>query len=127
LAYAVLAALGALILRLTRKPLTAPQSAPARWWGVIAGIIVLVPFIWAGGLGGVLETILAACAAAALGWLAASALDSRMWSSFDPSAAQRIWLGGLIAGTTLALIGAGAGGNGAQILALLALPPLGFA
>lgn len=102
-----------------------PKAAP--WWGAVAGLIVLIPFVWAGGLGGVLETFAAICAAAALGWLAASALDGRLWASFDPSRARRIWLGGLIAGVALALIGAGAGGNGAQILLLLVLPPLGFA
>jgi len=135
LAYAVLAALAALVLRAFRRPETTStvdesdgRARPAApWWGALAGLIAMVPFIWVGGLGGVLETILAACACAALGWLAASALDSGFWTSFGASRARRIWLGGLIAGVTLALIAAGTGGNGAQILLLLVLPPLGFA
>jgi subtilisin family serine protease len=108
-------------------PSTVETSRAASWWGVVAGSVVLVPFLLAGGLGGVLETVLAACAALALGWLASSVLDGLFWSRFDPSRARRIWLGGLIAGVTLALIAAGTGGNGAQILLLLVLPPLGFA
>jgi hypothetical protein len=96
-------------------------------WGAAAGLIILAPFILAGGFGGLLETILAACAAITLGWLASSALDGPFWRSFDPSRARRIWLGGLIAGVTLALIAGGTGGNGVQILLLLVLPPLGFA
>ena len=93
----------------------------------MAGLIVLLPFLWAGALGGVTETVLAVLAAIAVGGLASSTLDTVFFGSFEPGQARRIWLGGLAAGVALTLIGAGAGGNGVQVLMLLVLPPLGFA
>ncbi|GIH10273.1 peptidase S8 [Rhizocola hellebori] len=103
------------------------RRARFSWWGVVAGLIVLVPFLWVGALGGVTDTLLAVLAAIAVGGLASSTLDTVFFDVFEPSRARRIWLGGLAAGVALALIGAGAGGNGVQILMLLVLPPLGFA
>ncbi len=103
------------------------RQAAFSWWGVVAGLAVLAPFLWAGALGGVSETLLAALAALAVGALASSTLDLPFFGSFEPSTAKRIWLGGFAGGVALTLIAAGAGGNGVQMLMLLVLPPLGFA
>src|SRR6185436_19068610 len=40
-------------------------------WGVTAGLAALLPWLWAGALGGLTETVLAVLAAAAVGRLAA--------------------------------------------------------
>lgn len=99
-------------------------SLPA---AVTAGVVVLVPWLWLGALGGVLETALALAAAAALGWLAASILDLGFWAAIARTRVRRILLGGLVAGVTLLLAAAGTGASGAQLAALLVLPPVGFA
>lgn len=119
-ALAVWAGLAAVLLR---------RRSPTGFslWGVVAGLLVLAPFLWVGALGGWLDTLLAIAAAVALGALVASILDDKFWDAFEPGKAKRIMLGGLVAGVTLALVGAGAGGDGAQLLLLVVLPPLGFA
>jgi subtilisin family serine protease len=103
------------------------QKSGNAGWAIVGGLLVLVPFLWVGALGGWLETLAAILAALALGALASSTMDSRFWNTFDSSQVKRVLLGGVIAGVALALIGAGAGGNGVQLLMLLVLPPLGFA
>ncbi len=122
IALALSAGVAAFVLR--RQGNTASVNAA---WAAVAGLIVLVPFLWFGALGGWLETLLAIAAAIAVGSLAASTMDSRFWAAFESSRVKRVLLGGLIAGVTLALIAGGAGANGAQLLMLLVLPPLGFA
>jgi len=107
-----------------------PPAGPfpgASGWGIAAGILVLIPFLWVGALGGWLETLFAIGAAAAIGALAASTLDYRFWTAYDHGTARRVVLGGLTGGTALALFAAGTGGNGIQVLMLFILPPLGFA
>jgi subtilisin family serine protease len=111
------------------KPLK-PPAGPfpgALGWGIAAGILVLMPFLWVGAFGGWLETLFAVCAAAAIGALAASTMDYRFWTAYDHGTARRVLLGGLTGGTALALFAGGLGGNGAQVLLLCLLPPLGFA
>ncbi|MCW3812998.1 S8 family serine peptidase [Micromonospora sp. DR5-3] len=96
---------------------------------VAAGLAVLLPWAWVGALGGALETLLAALAAAALGALAAALLDAAFWARFAVGAPPRpvrlVLVGGLVAGVTLALLAAAAGQSGAQLPALFLLPPLG--
>ncbi|MEV6691870.1 S8 family serine peptidase [Micromonospora sp. NPDC051196] len=98
---------------------------------VAAGLALLVPWVWLGALGGLLETVLAGLAAAAVGALAAALLDARFWGHFTgggpPRPARLVLLGGLAAGVVLLLVGAGAGQSGAQLPLLVALPPAGFA
>ncbi|WP_246001734.1 S8 family serine peptidase [Allorhizocola rhizosphaerae] len=96
-------------------------------WGVVAGLLALAPFLWVGGLGGWLETFFALTASAGLGLLAASTVDDGFWAVYDRSKAQRVVVGGLVAGVALTLLAAAAGGNGAQVLLILVLPPLAFA
>lgn len=97
---------------------------------VAAGVATVLPWAWFGALGGLLETVLAAVAAAAVGVLAGALLDARFWAHFavgrPPRPARLVLVGGLVAGVTLLLVAAGAGQSGAQLPALLALPPLGF-
>ncbi|WP_410814526.1 S8 family serine peptidase [Micromonospora sp. 067-2] len=98
---------------------------------VAAGLALLLPWVWLGALGGLLETALAVLAAAALGLLAATLLDAAFWSRFmvgrPPRPARLVVVGGLVAGVALLLLAAGTGQSGAQLPALLTLPPAGFA
>ncbi|MFC4016871.1 S8 family serine peptidase [Micromonospora sp. GCM10011542] len=98
---------------------------------IAAGLALLLPWVWVGALGGLLETVLAVLAATALGTLAATLLDEAFWSRFavgrPPRPARLVLVGGLVAGVALLLLAAGAGQSGAQLPALLTLPPVGFA
>jgi len=109
---ALFAAGGALLLR--GRP-----SLPAL--GFAGGLAVLLPWLWIGALGGLAETVLAVLAAAAVGWFAAAMLDRAFWERYG------VALGGLVAGVALLLLAAGVGQAGAQLAAMLVLPPLGFA
>ncbi|MEU5782517.1 S8 family serine peptidase [Micromonospora lupini] len=107
------------------------RPGPVPLLAVAAGLALLLPWAWLGALGGLLETVLALVAAAALGVLAATLLDATFWSKFavgrPPRPARLVLLGGLVAGVALLLLAAGTGQSGAQLPALLTLPPLGFA
>ncbi|WP_091090404.1 S8 family serine peptidase [Micromonospora nigra] len=97
---------------------------------VAAGLALLLPWAWLGAPGGLLETVLAALAAAAVGALAGALLDARFWGCFEvgepPRPARLVLVGGLVAGVTLLLLGAGVGQSGAQLPLLLSLPPAAF-
>ncbi|MEH0842612.1 S8 family serine peptidase [Micromonospora sp. CPCC 205711] len=138
------------------------KTGPKKWnWtpttllAVAAGLTLLLPWAWLGALGGLLETALAALAAAAVGSLAGVLLNDRFWSCFtgdeperaagpgvtagpaQPSAvagrgrpahpARLTLVGGLVCGVVLLLLAAGTGQSGAQLPALFVLPPVGFA
>ncbi|GAA0377762.1 hypothetical protein GCM10009541_20270 [Micromonospora gifhornensis] len=142
-ALAVTATLLALVARWVSSRLTGADRwpAPARprslrpsvatWLALAAGLALLVPWVWLGALGGLLETVVAGLAAAAVGALAAALLDARFWDHFTggqpPRPARLVLLGGLVAGVVLLLVGAGTGQSGAQLPLLVALPPVGFA
>jgi hypothetical protein len=96
-------------------------------FGVAAGLASLAPWLWLGALGGGAETVLAATAATATGWLAAGALNERYWAAFDESRWRLVGLGGLTAGVFLAMLGAATGAAGVHLVELLVLAPLGFA
>ncbi|HEY8474547.1 MAG TPA: S8 family serine peptidase [Natronosporangium sp.] len=121
----LLAVAAAALGSLWRRPPDRPLGNG--WYAVAGGLLLLLPWLWFGALGGVLETALAVAAAAAVGWLAAVVLDGRFWAAFGANRLVRVLLGGLAAGVALLLIGAGAGASGAQLPLLLILPPLGFA
>ncbi|WP_434741895.1 S8 family serine peptidase [Micromonospora sp. SH-82] len=97
---------------------------------VAAGLLLLLPWIWVGALGGLLETLLAVAAAAAVGTLAGVLLAPALWERFTvgtpPRPARMVLVGGLVAGVTLLVVGAGTGQSGAQLPALWTLPPTGF-
>ncbi|TDC79809.1 peptidase S8 [Micromonospora sp. KC606] len=111
-------------------------AAGGRWPGlgtllaVAAGLALLLPWAWFGALGGLLETVAAMTAAAALGVLAGVLFDKRFWAPFAPTAPPRparlVLVGGLVAGVALLLLAAGAGQSGAQLPALLTAPPVAF-
>ncbi|MET8039741.1 S8 family serine peptidase [Micromonospora sp. NPDC005215] len=107
------------------------RPGPVPLLAVAAGMALLLPWAWLGALGGLLETALALLAAAALGVLAATLLDATFWSRFavgrPPRPARLVLVGGLVAGVALLLLAAGTGQSGAQLPALLTLPPVGFA
>ncbi|MEW2329531.1 S8 family serine peptidase [Micromonospora chersina] len=106
------------------------RLGPVTLLAVAAGLASLLPWVWVGALGGASETLLAGLAAAALGALAGVLLGPAFWAAFavgtPPRPARLVLVGGLVAGVTLALLGAGAGQSGAQLPALFLLPPLGF-
>ncbi|MFY1618067.1 S8 family serine peptidase [Micromonospora sp. WMMD736] len=114
----------------------ATGKAEPAWRGAVpllavaAGLALLLPWAWLGALGGLLETVLAVLAAASLGVLAATLLDAGLWSRFavgrPPRPARLVLVGGLVAGVALLLLAAGTGQSGAQLPALLTLPPTGF-
>jgi subtilisin family serine protease len=116
------------------QPETQPGAQPAgtaqpgiRAAAAAGGIAVTLPWLWTGALGGVLETVLALAAAAAVGWFAGRMLDGAFWRPYATSAVRLVLLGGLVAGVALLLVAAGTGQSGGQLPALLVLPPLGFA
>ncbi|MEV0807002.1 S8 family serine peptidase [Micromonospora sp. NPDC050200] len=102
---------------------------PVTLLAVAAGLALLLPWAWIGALGGLLETVLAALAAAAVGALAGVLLDRRFWSLLGdepPRPARLVLVGGLAGGVTLLLLAAGTGHSGAQLPALLGVPPVAF-
>lgn len=107
------------------------RTGPVPLLAIAAGLALLLPWAWLGALGGLLETALALLTAAALGVLAATLLDATFWARFavgrPPRPARLVLLGGLVAGVALLLLAAGTGQSGAQLPALLTLPPVGFA
>ncbi|MFG1756120.1 S8 family serine peptidase [Micromonospora echinofusca] len=113
-------------------PATPGASAPAATLlGAAGGLALLLPWVWVGALGGLLETVLAGVAAAAVGGLAGELLDGAFWSRSavgePPRPAPSVLVGGLAAGVALLLLAAGVGQSGAQLPLLLTLPPAGFA
>ncbi|MGK5518807.1 S8 family serine peptidase [Micromonospora sp. URMC 107] len=134
-ALAATAALAALVLRaLARRAAVATPRAvapPATLLGVAGGLALLLPWVWLGALGGLLETVLAGVAAGAVGVLAGALLDDAFWSRFTvggpPRPARLVLVGGLVAGVALLLLAGGVGQSGAQLPLLLTLPPAGFA
>ncbi|MGI5145962.1 S8 family serine peptidase [Plantactinospora sp. CA-294935] len=147
------AGLGALLIRRLGGRTAQAQTAQARTaqvrvepaavgLAVAGGLALLLPWVWVGALGGALETVCGLLASAAVGWLAATVLDGRFWAGYERSAPSRsggpaperpvggarlVLVGGLVAGVTLALVAGGIGQSGAQLGALLVLPPAGFA
>ncbi|GAA3274735.1 S8 family serine peptidase [Dactylosporangium vinaceum] len=98
------------------------------WLSLAAGLLLLLPWLWVGALGGVTETVLALVAALAVAWLAARpllALTVRF--AGGGNAWGRAALGGLLAGVGLAGLAAGVGEPAVQLLALLSVPPVAFA
>ncbi len=86
-----------------------------------AGLAALAPWLSLAALGGPVETLAAAVAAAALGRLAA-----RLIPRFPGPRWRAVLLGGLVAAVVLTLLAAGTGASGVPLLALVALPALGF-
>ncbi|MEV4618312.1 S8 family serine peptidase [Asanoa sp. NPDC049573] len=120
------------LLAVVALALTALVGRPGRsasvLLGVAGGVLLLAPWLVLGALGGVLETVLAVLAAAAVGRLAAALLGPRFWESMAGwSRARVIWVGGPRAAVALALLGAGVGHSGPQLAVLIGLPLVGFA
>ncbi|SCL14503.1 S8 family serine peptidase [Micromonospora inyonensis] len=114
----------------TPAPADGPSPGGVTPLAVAAGLALLLPWLWVGALGGLLETVLAALAAAAVGLLAGVLLDAGFWARFGAGRPTRpallVLCGGLVAGVTLLLLVAGTGHSGAQLAPLLTLPPAGF-
>ncbi|MEU7871245.1 S8 family serine peptidase [Dactylosporangium sp. NPDC049140] len=129
-ALAALAAAAALTHRLISGRLDR-RGEPDRWmvWlSLAAGLLLLLPWLWVGALGGATETVLALVAALAIAWLATRpllALTAR--TATGGNSWGRAALGGLLAGVALVPLAAGVGEPAAQLLALLCVPPAAFA
>jgi subtilisin family serine protease len=128
---AVAALAAALIRRLTGRPAGAPGRGATRsalGLGVAGGLALLVPWMWLGALGGLVETLAAAVAAASVGWLVSTVLGDGFWTAYQRPAGRirLLLLGGLVAGVALLLIAAGVGQAGTQLAEMLVLPPVGF-
>ncbi|HEY7815720.1 MAG TPA: hypothetical protein VIC62_20920, partial [Nakamurella sp.] len=100
-------------------------AGPRLWYAAAAGLAMLLPWLWVGALGGWLETGLAVLAAGAVGLLTAALAGPVYRSGFTDSIGGRL-LAGLAFTMPLLLVGAGTGGSGLQLVAMLALPALGF-
>jgi subtilisin family serine protease len=138
---ALLAVVLAVAVRMLRRPsLRKPDGGRLRvgrgagaphprvaGFGLAAGLVALLPWLWAGALGGVAETLLAVAAAAAFGWLVAGVLDGGFFAAYARSRPWCVIVGGLSAGTALAPLAAGVGGFGVSLASLLTVPALGFA
>jgi hypothetical protein len=147
---ALAAAACAYVIRRGTSPGSSVPAAPRPatvGLGAVAGMLVLLPWLWAGALGGLTETLLAVVAAAAVGWLAATILSGAFFASFGraaqpgfsgaaqpggapPPGRSRAWqvlVGGLAAGVALCPLGAAVGGQGVSLAQLFVLPSLGFA
>jgi len=111
---------------------------------VAGGLLLLVPWVWLGALGGPLETLLAATTAAALGWLAAriTAPILQLCTASRPTSpdnvpatsarsadvgAGRLVVVGLAAGVALTPLAGATGETGVALAELGVLPVLGFA
>ncbi|GAA0814941.1 S8 family serine peptidase [Spirilliplanes yamanashiensis] len=99
----------------------------ARVLAAAAGLVVALPWLWTGALGGVTETLLAVLAAAAVGLLAARVLGPSLWQWYASSPALLVLGGGTVAAVALTLLAAGTGHAGTNLAELLVLPPLGYA
>jgi hypothetical protein len=100
-------------------------AGPRLWYAAAAGLAMLLPWLWVGALGGWLETGLAVLAAGAVGLLTAALAGPVYRSGFTDTIGGRL-LAGLAFTVPLLLVGAGTGGSGLQLAAMLALPALGF-
>jgi subtilisin family serine protease len=116
----VLALVATALAGVPRRPSIDP---PAVW----AGILLLLPWLWAGALGGAVETLCAAGAAAAIGRLAARRLpELAMIGGGVANRWARTALAGLVLGVGIVGLVAGVGEPGIDLLALVAAPVVGF-
>ncbi|HEX5741015.1 MAG TPA: S8 family serine peptidase, partial [Pilimelia sp.] len=92
------------------------------------GSLALLPWLWAGALGGPLESALALLAAAAVGAAAAAVLDATFWDAHRGlSPARRTLRAAPVAGVALVVLGAGVGAPGPHLAVLTVLGALGVA
>ncbi|MET7392342.1 S8 family serine peptidase [Dactylosporangium sp. NPDC005572] len=98
------------------------------WLSLAVGLVLLVPWLWVGALGGLLETVLAALAALAVSWLATRPVTALASVGMG---IRNNWggavVGGLVIGVGLASIAGGVGEPAVQLFALLCVPPAAFA
>ena len=131
---ALVAALLAYAVHRWQRAENAPDRQAARpgfrrttiGFGLAAGLAVLLPWLWAGALGGLIETVLAAAAATGAGLLAAAILDRAFFAGFARSRPWQVLLGGLAAGVTLVAVGSGLGAGAINLTEMTLLPPLGI-
>ncbi len=106
----------------------AATTGPARPGGylITLGLLVLMPWLADGTLGGVVETVLAGFLAAAVGYLVTGIVTDRFLAAFERSRPWQIVTCGLATGVALDPVAAAVGGQGVNLAELLTLPALGF-
>jgi hypothetical protein len=107
-----------------------PGSAPpyTQWfwlYGLAGGVAMFLPWLWVGALGGLVESALAAIAAAGTGVLGAALLTPRFASVYGDGVGGRV-VGGLVGIVAFTVLGAAVGASGQQLLAMVTLPFPGF-
>src|SRR6185437_8634163 len=120
--YLLVLALAALAIALPRAR---KETERDEWLSIACGLIVLAPWLILGALGGLVETILAAAACLAIGWLAARRLTPLLSNGIG-NRWGRMAITGLLLGVALAGVATGIGQNGVDVLELLVLPAVGF-
>lgn len=116
------AVLGGAVLALERD---SGRRGVSWLYGLAAGAFVLLPWVWVGSLGGMVETVLAVTAAAAIGFLASTVIGPRFGASYGHRVGGRV-MAGLVAAVTFTVLAAGVGGSGLQIAEIGLLTALGF-
>jgi subtilisin family serine protease len=122
--YLAVLALVALVLALLSRHQKAENDP---WLSIACGLIVLAPWLLLGALGGLVETILAAAACLAIGWLSSRRLAPLLGVGQSlRNRWGRMAVTGLVLGVGLAGVATGVGQNGIDVLELLVLPAVGF-
>jgi subtilisin family serine protease len=123
-----LAGSAALVLFTRKREPLPPLKSNGMLLALAAAPIVAAPMIAYGSFGSILDTFLTLLAGLSLGWFAGKALSVFL---FQPLALDEskpsLFFGGFAASIALAILAAGFGAPGAQLLLLAVLPPLGFA
>src|SRR6185369_17219124 len=114
-----------------RWPARLATSRPRGSWrspyGLILGLVLLIPWLAIGALGGVVETVAAGLAAVAVGYLVAGILGPEFFATFAGTRPAPVFVGSLATGVALAPPVAALGGTGLPVGLLLTLPAAGFA
>lgn len=125
---AVVAAAAGWLIRRFNPPVEA-QDGPRRLalFGVAGGLLMLIPWLAVGALGGLVETVAAVLAAAAVGYLTTGILTPAFFGAFDRTRRWQLTVGGLATGVALAPIAAALGGLALGLAELVTVPAVSFA
>ncbi|MQA25507.1 MAG: S8 family serine peptidase [Micromonosporaceae bacterium] len=119
---------GSVTAELVPEPVAEPAPWDAVWLGFAGGLATLIPWLWIASLGGLMETVLAALAAATVGAAAGTVLGASFWRPLTGLPRWQLVLGGgYVSGVTLLLLASGVGVSGVTLAAMLAVPALGYA
>src|SRR5690242_1889315 len=119
---AVLALVAAVLAVVSRR---ATKGDP--WLSAAAGLVILLPWLWLGALGGAVEMVLAAAASLAIGWLCGRRLAPLLAVGAGiRNRWGRMAVAGLVLGVALTGVATGIGLSGIDVLELFVLPAVAF-